>query len=186
MLEFYHVDRAKGRLKEGQTINLTWDKSTISYRNNRADTYVSMFPDGVTQHGFDYLLNDKRPSPISDSNGMIEMLAEYIRRSYYPKRPSRFQSFFAWKTIQDAESFINRYPIMAPEGELRQGDIWLVQCATVAFEGDMTCLKLGDSWMDAITCLHLYWVGDGGQVQTPLWEVLLKPPVTIVKKIKTF
>jgi len=115
---------------------------------------------------------------------MIEVLAEYIRRSNYPERISRFQSFFACKTIQDAERFVSLYPITTPEGETRhQGDIWLVQCDTVAFEGDMTFLGLGDCWIDAITKLNLYWAGENGP--NPLWEVLLRPPVTVVKKVKT-
>ncbi len=63
-----------------------------------------------------------------------------------------------------------------------QGDIWLVQCDNVAFEGDMKFLDLGDCWIDAITKLHLYWAGEIGE--DPLKELLLKPPVTIVKKVK--
>jgi hypothetical protein len=117
---------------------------------------------------------------------MIEILAEFIRRSDYPERISRFQSFFACKTLEDAERFISLYPITTPEGEKKyQGDIWLVQCDRVAFEGDMTYLGLGECWLDAITRLKLYWAGEKGLAQPSLTEVLLKPPVTVVKKLKT-
>ena len=184
MPEFYHVDRVGGRLKPGQVIGLMNDKSTIAHKTNRAATYRRMFPDGVTLHGCEYLLNEDRISPVDDVSGMIEVLAEFIRRNHYPERISRFQSFFAYKTIQDAESFISLYPITTPEGETRpQGDIWLVQCDTVPFEADMTHLGLGDCWIDAIIKLNLYWAGENGP--DPLREVLLKPPVTVVKKVKT-
>lgn len=183
MPEFYHVDRVRGRFNVGQIVTLVYDKSAITDRTNRAANFVSMFPDGVTYHGWEYLLNDRRSSPHQDTIGIIEMLAEYIRRSHYPERLSRFQSFFACKTIQDAERFISLYPITMPGGQTKhQGDIWLVQCDTVAFQGDMTYLGLGDCWIDAITKLHLYWSGESGQ--DPLWEVLLKPPVTMIKKVK--
>lgn len=184
MPEFYHVDRVRGRLKPGQVIGLMHDKSAITDKTNRAASYLSMFPDGVTYHGWEYLLNVERISPHEDVTGMIEVLAEFIRRSYYPERVCRFQSFFACKTIQDAERFISLYPITTPEGKTRhQGDIWLVQCDAAAFEGDMTFLGLGDCWIDAITKLNLYWAGETGP--NPLWEVLLKPPVIVVKKVKT-
>jgi hypothetical protein len=186
MPEFYHVDRVTGRLKSGQVIEFLYAKSEIKDRTNRADIYTSMFPNGVTYHGWEYLLNDKRVQPHQDKLGMIEILAEFIRRSDYPERISRFQSFFACKTLEDAKRFISLYPITTPEGETKcQGDIWLVQCDRVAFEGDMTYLGLGDCWLDAITRLKLYWAGERGQDQAPLLEVLLKPPVTVVKKIKT-
>ena len=184
MPKFYHVDRVRGRLNAGQVIELMYDKSVITDKTNRAAHYISMFPNGVTYHGWEYLLNDRRLAPHEDILGMIEILAEYIRRDYYPEHISRFQSFFAFKTVQDAKRFISLYPITTPEGETkRQGDIWLVECDTLAFEGDMMYLGLGDCWIDAITKLHLYWTGQSGQES--LREVLLKPPVIIVKKVKS-
>lgn len=184
MLEFYHVDRVAGRLSSGQVIELIHGKSTITDKTNRANVYTSMFPDGITYHGFEYILNEKRVHPEQDLLGMIEMLAEFIRRSYYPERISRFQSFFACKSIKDAERFISLFPISTPDGRTKyQGDIWLVQCGGVAFEGDMTYLGLGNCWIDAITRLHLYWSGEIGE--NPLLEVLLKPPITIVKNVKS-
>lgn len=183
MPEFFHVDRIRGRLNEGQVISFIFDQSSITDSNNRAANFISMFPEGVTCHGWEYLLKDRRISPDKDKNGMIEMLAEYIRRSHYPDRLSRFQSFFACRTIQDAERFISLSPITTPEGQVRhQGDIWVVQCENVALEADMKFLGLGDSWIDAITKLHLYWAGEIGE--DPLKELLLKPPITVVKKVK--
>lgn len=183
MPDFYHVDRVTGRLKPGQIIKCIFAKSDIKDRTNRAEIYTAMFPNGVTYHGWNYLLNDKREGPDQDLLGMIEVLAEFIRRSYYPEKISRFQSFFACKTIRDAERFISLYPVKTPEGDIYRGDIWLVRCDKVSFEGDMTFLGLGDCWLDAIINLHLYWTGKIGE--NPLIEVLLKPPITIVEKVKS-
>ncbi len=63
MPEFYHVDRVRGRLNEGQVINLKFDKSEITDTTNRAINFVSMFPAGVTYHGWEYLLNEQENIP---------------------------------------------------------------------------------------------------------------------------
>jgi len=54
MPEFYHVDRVRGRLKAGQVIGLMYDKSATTDKTNRAASYLSMFSDGVTYHGWEY------------------------------------------------------------------------------------------------------------------------------------
>jgi hypothetical protein len=61
MPEFYHVDRVTGRLKPGQVIKRIYTKSEIEDRTNRADIYTSMFPNGVTYHGWEIRKDFRMP-----------------------------------------------------------------------------------------------------------------------------
>jgi hypothetical protein len=181
MLHFYHVDRSK-TLRAGEVVNL--EKIPITDETDHTTHFISsMFPDGITRHGWNYLINRNRPTPKKDLNGIIEILAEQIRRSHYPHRLSRFQAFFVCKTIQEAENFINSYPITLPDQtEGCQGNIWEVASENVEFESDYRWLSLGNCWLDALSNLHNYW--QGIRSSSPLWEVLLKPPIRVVKKVK--
>ena len=172
---FYHVDRVGGRLKAGQIIDLIHDKSSLSHSSNRSTVFASMFPNGVSYHGWNFLLNPDRTLPKDDLSGQIELLAEFFRRTYFRERPSRFQSFFAFKTIQDAKRFISHYPIETQEEGIHHYDIWSVKCESVEFQGDMNFLKLGNCWLDAIINMQFYWSGE--MEESPLVEVLLKPPI---------
>lgn len=187
MKEFFHVDRVTGRLSPRQEISLLYSQNELNELNvstNRAFVFKSMFTEGVSQHGWEYLLKDERPIPSEDTLGMIEIMAEYVRRSHYPQFISRFQSFFAFNSVAEAERFISLFPSTDENGAKRyRGDIWLVQCRSAAFIGDMTFLGLGDCWLDAITKMHLYWQGQMGD--NGLIEVLLKPPIMVVEKVKT-
>lgn len=179
---FYHADRIRGRLSVGQDLGLLPD-TIFTDTTDRALIYRAMFPEGVTTHGQNFLLRDDRGSPATDTLGMIEFLAEEIRRASYPQRPSRFQSVFACKTIDEAEFFIKTYPSYSAPGVAQyQGDIWEVE-GELLFEADMQLLKLGDVWLDALVFLHAYWLGQ--RSGDPFVELFLRPPVKVIRKVKT-
>jgi len=67
----------------------------------------SLFPDGVTSHGERYMLRGQAQD--MGVNEIIELLFEYVRKSHFPSRPSRFQSVFAFENIDQAVSFGNKY-----------------------------------------------------------------------------
>ena len=48
-------------------------------------------------------------------------------------------------------------------------------------KADMSLLTLGTSILSASWFAHEYWKGNAGQ--TPFWEYLVKPPLTIDKMI---
>lgn len=182
MARLYHIDRVKSRLKAGQVLGLIHDKSSISATTDRARQYVEMFPDGVTYHGWNYLINENRPTPSRDTLGIIEILAEQIRQTRYKNRISRFQSIFAFRIIEDAQQFIALYPVTVSDGvQLNQGAIWEVE-GEVAFQSDMHRLNLGECWLDALININAYWQGRDSNL--PLREVLLRPPVKVIRKIK--
>lgn len=182
MGRYFHVDRVRGRLKADQVIQLVYPKMGVDGCSDKANLYTCMFPAGVSLHGWQYLLCKDRPRPSEDRMGLIEVLAEEIRRLDYGGRVSRFQSFFAFHTVEEAERFIRMYPVTLADGrEACQGDIWEVEGDDVRFESDMRRLSLGDCWLDALVNLHAYW--QGRFTSDALCEVLLRPPVRIVRKV---
>lgn len=179
----YHVDRVTNRIAEGQLIDLIWGKDQIQDKTNRADLYLELFSEGVSYHGWNYLLNRNRPVPSQDTLGMIEIITEQVRRVSYPERLSRFQAFFSFSSVTDAKRFIELYPVtMSDKSKQNQGIIWEVEVNKIDFEGDMHGLSLGESWIDCLVRINTYW--QGRNTNSPLRELLIRPPVRIIRQAK--
>jgi len=177
---YYHTDR-RSELKPGQVITMAMDRTAIAqFNTDRAQFLASLLPDGVTQHGYGYLI-DNRLEPAKDTNGTIEVLAEWIRQARYPLLPSRLQSFFAWRTLADARSFVQQFALAAPAGTRTDSTIVEVEADEPVFESDMKRLSLGVCWLDAFVFLDAYWRQD--YTPAPVVEVLLKPPVRVIRSI---
>ena len=168
MNRFFHVDRTL-RLKEGQEINL------IKYDDIRPEELQEhvnfLYPEGVSSHGNHYILTGN--TFANDSEPIIELLFEYVRRSDFPQRTSRFQSFFAFDNLELAQDFILNYWNSAY-------NIWEVQ-ADRYFKADMNLLSLKDSLLVLDYRAHLYWKGE--TIGNPFWEYLLVPPVKVIRKV---
>jgi len=105
---------------------------------------------------------------------LTEYLFEYVRKSYYLQRPSRFQSFFAFDNIEHAKDFRNKFCNS-------QGNICEIE-SKVSFKADMNLLTLGNSLLEADYYAHLYWKGE--TTGNPFWEYLLVPPVKVIRKVE--
>jgi hypothetical protein len=103
------------------------------------------------------------------------MLAEYVRRAHYPRRPSRFQSWFGAESIADATSFRSEFAGGA-------GSIWRVRPRDM-FRADMRLLTLVDSNLVRSWRVHQYW--ETLASERPFWEVLLVPPIQIVELVES-
>jgi hypothetical protein len=169
MASFYHVDRGS-RLSEGQTIQLVrYANITPLELQRHVD---DMFPEGVSRHGNFYFLNSQSHPSLASPN--IEVVFEYVRRALCPSRPSRFQSFFAFPTKDAALRFRKNYCSSI-------GKVWEVT-ASHSFTADMALLRPGSSILFYSYFAHLYWQGQPGS-RNPEWEVLLIPPVTILRQV---
>jgi hypothetical protein len=99
---------------------------------------VSQFPSGLSSHGKTWLL-DSNSEPHTR---LREMVFEFVRRSSFPGKPSRFQSVFAFNTLDDAKAFCNFY---AAPGSA----IWEVT-AVDSFRANMMLLDIrGPGWQRA-------------------------------------
>jgi hypothetical protein len=174
MAKFYHIDRL-GRLNRGDEIELTcYDDVEPEFLQHHVD---SLFPEGISSHGDTYFL--KNETQAKGVSPIIELVFEYVRRSNYSHRPSRFQSFFAFGSPKDATNFSKIYGNST-------GTLWEVECDDArCFKADMNILTLRDSLLVLSYRASCYWEGlPDPSGKTPIWEFLLKPPIKIVEKIR--
>lgn len=111
MPKYYHVARNLDLLQPGQILNSkNWDRDHDTFTKIVAD----LLPIPFSEHGIRYVGKiDQKPN--EDSSGIIEFLAEFIRQSHFPTRPSRFSSLFAWKYLDDARRFAERFVQSNPD-----------------------------------------------------------------------
>jgi hypothetical protein len=112
---------------------------------------------------------------VKDLSPLIELLIEYVRRSFYPEKPSRFQSVFAFDNYEQAKDFKYRF-----SDDKSKGSIWEVEANNI-LKADMNLLSLGNSLLEADYLAHLYWKGE--TIGNPYWEYLLVPPVKVIRKV---
>ena len=168
MAIFYTVDR-KNTLSEGLEINLRkYDDVTPIELQKHVN---EMFPDGVSCHGEFYFLKDQTRANATSPN--IELLFEYVRRANFPDRPSRFQAVFGTEDIEHAKEFRKRF------GK-SEDNIWKIESNNY-FRADMSFLTLNDTLLVYSYFANRYWSGESSDI--PLWEVLLSPPIKILKKV---
>lgn len=168
MTKFYTVDRRLS-LKEGQIITL---KKYNDISPNILQTHAdNIFPDGVSIHGEFYWLKS-RPIKV---NEILELVFEYVRQSQFMERPSRFQSLFANKTIEQSKSFKMSFCNSI-------GDIWELECENY-FRADMKLLTIPNSLLLLSYFAHQYWQGYSKDSE-PNWECLLSPPIKVIRRIK--
>ena len=134
-----------------------------------------LFPEGVSSHGDRYFLSNTS-SPMLASP-QIELIVEYVRRANYPQCPSRFQSFFAVETIQQARQFRQEY-----NDSIGIGSIWQIEVDTKQiFKADMNLLRVMPSILCSSWAAHEYWRGN--MSQDPFMEYLVQLPVIIKTKV---
>lgn len=158
---FYHVDRANS-IKKLKTINLF--KPSLPEMLNKA--LFELFPDGISNHGYHYALQSFKWQHASTS---AEQIFELYRQLYFPNKPSRFQSFFAFTSLEDAINFTLDYPL---------AKIYEVSIDHENYHiGDMNLVK-GETIIQCHKFALDYW--SGRLSDNPLKEVLLIPPIHIL------
>jgi hypothetical protein len=140
---------------------------------------IELFPSGLSQHGKSHFLDQclviptaQGPAPYVPNIPMIELVSELTRRTFFPEKPSRFTTLFAWASLEEAFAFKKQY------GE---GNIYEVEAET-AFKADMNQLYLGGSGVGALFYAMKYWKGEAGS--NPIWEYLLVPPVRVIGQVE--
>lgn len=178
MARFYHLDRGN-KLEVGQSIDLV-KINDINCRDNPMFTqtlqshFYNLFPNGVTSHGDGYFASSSEYAIISPA---IELLYEYVRKANFKDKPSRAESFFAVKSLNDIQRFADMYRI-----NIYECSIWEVECENY-HRGDMNLLKILPSNLITSYFANEYWSGGTADDPQPFWEYLLTTPVKIVRKI---
>ena len=173
MALFYHLDRMNS-LKENHILSLT---QYTDIQPVELQIHVNeMFPEGVSTHGEKYFLKDISTPMMASPN--IEIFFEYVRRAFYPNRPSRFQSYFAFEQADDAMVFLNRFP----NNPGVTSSLWEIEAESF-FKADMNLLTQQNSILVFSYLANKYWRGETIN-NSPNWEVLLSPPIRIIRRIE--
>jgi hypothetical protein len=163
-MKFYHIDRSNN-LKEGQLIKL--EPVFIPKAPEAAnDLAVSMYRNGVSRHGLKYIREVSK-------NSHTEWFFEYVRRSTFPNKPSRFESFFAFDSLESVEQFKVKF-------HATQSPVFEVECDDF-FKGDMNLLGSQNSPLIYSLFANTYWSGKTLPELgiEPLWEYLLTGNISI-------
>lgn len=134
-----------------------------------------MFPEGVTRWGR-FLLTD----PIGKGGDgerfsrMVDTVLEVRRRSEYPGKPSRFQSVFAVESEEVAQKWVTRWGGIAAVYEVK---------GEVRHRADVRLLDSIPSVHGLIERADRYWQGVPLDNDPAEWELLLVPPVRLIRVI---
>jgi hypothetical protein len=182
---FYSTDR-KRSLQVGQQVDLIRDYSPqlpsgqSFFPDSDLKVHLNeLFPEGLSFHGFQYLLNSNYlPQPpyhehFYYKSPIIDLVFELVRKTRFPDKPSRFQSMFAWDSLDRAKNFRLEY-------NLPDAPIFKIHADTV-FCADMQLLRLGNLGVTASFMADKYWKGEA--TEKPNWEYLLKLPVQVVEQV---
>jgi len=176
----YTVDRL-GTLKPQQSVGIEQHNDV---QPQALQAFVdSWFPAGVTGHGEKYLL---QPAPAMLFAPSVELTCELVRRSEFPRLPSRFQSVFGCETLTDAKSFLAEFGAGCPDSQIME-----VETDSEPFRADMRCLDISSSVLVEAYGARRYWRQEpndlgsfpGGNPTPAFWELLLRPPVRVLRQM---
>lgn len=217
----YHLDR-NHTLHEGETLNLFPVYDVISDSKNMP--FAALFSEGISEHGKHYLDPQTTTVPLYSfldqnlSSGgfdaintndfmrikgevdsrLIEFACEMVRKIYFPYYPSRFQSLFAVKDINEFLKWPEFLGANKNAVDLKSNPIFQIQAEDQCPCFDSQYLKGGiAAGLDTgnnlykfyygiridylYDCAYHYWHGD--KTKNPRMEYVLKLPVKIGKKL---
>jgi hypothetical protein len=186
----FHVDR-KASLHEGQVLELVpWSAVLPADRIPDQDLQAhveELFPAGLSWHGRQYLFWQNKPAfPMApgfyvepDVSTMrshaIDLIFEYVRRSAFPERPSRYQSWFCWTSMADVDRFL---ALMNAPGAA----VWEVD-GEPTFRADANLLGLSTALRGSFVA-HRYWRGEPLANKQPHWECFVGPGAVVGRRIR--
>jgi hypothetical protein len=172
MARFFHVDRSR-TLRVGMRVDLTPLPAAQSSDQVAPLEFLALwFPGGLSHHGHRYLFLE---ALTGNANAISELVFELVRRERRPSAPSRYESFFAFRTRDDAERFLTAHPVGGGGTTFEvEGD--------EAFFADMGWLGINFAG-PAVWRAFNYW-NQGPSSTDPLWEIFLRPPVKIVRSLR--
>jgi hypothetical protein len=167
MAFYYHLDRA-GKLVIGMIIHL--HKFANEPESEAAHDLNVLYPNGVSRFGAAILSG--RSINLTSLLREREKRLEEIRLSDYPDCPSRFTTFFACRTVEEAQGF--RTLVGSFESK-----IWKIE-GQDGLVKDMNFLQ-GRTRLALEIDGHRYWRGHASN--NPFWECLVPHPVKVIELI---
>lgn len=187
-MDFYHIDRY-GELKAGDIIRLNTDLPKTPY--------FLQFPDGLSSHGLLYSSDFMHHLEFDDlSTFNLEFVYELIRSKNFPDKLSRFQSLFAFESLDAIPNWLFL---------VSQNEMGTAQIVKLSVDHE-NYLKLDANLLGAGIALHpmdndipeesygkiflhsasryydsafKYW--SGMCTANPRYEILIKPPISVAE-----
>jgi hypothetical protein len=145
-------------------------------------------PQNLVPTGLDSLIHDLFPNGVTNHvqwlwrsievYSLHEAIFEYVRRGEFADKPSRFESIFAFGQLDDARTFLARYPVKGVFG----GNLLRVEGES-RHRGNLALFDVIINPGHAILAARAYWSGTTG-LAPALWEQLLCPPVQVLDIIE--
>ena len=139
-----------------------------------ANHLIKLFDDGISYHGYNYLVSAIEGKQTF-TGWATEVYFECVRYKEFADAPSRFQSVFGWKNLEDAVLFAKGAPIYEISNDSGH------------FMADMNLLKLDFDPEEKERKARKYWSGkpmSGALDYKPLWEYIINTPATVIRRIR--
>jgi|GEM_PF-6458652 len=178
---FYHVAREPININTEIKLILLSDfsDSNTVFTKEYIDEQKKYHPDGLSYFGIRHLFPGKDTQTNEKLKNQLraENLYEETRRNFFPNKPSRFSSFFACKTLLDANKLINN-EFKCSESHPPY-KIYQIECRNY-FIFDMNLLRTDFSKgkEEIKNFANRYWSQE--KSNNPFWEVLCEPPIKII------
>lgn len=177
-----------GEFYPGKVLNLITDENIfLKYVvPSQLGLIRKFFPDGLTPHGMQTLINRNMCS--QDVDGTIaEIIFELVRQIHFPNAPSRLTSLFASQTIDAAEQWDRFwYKCFGPIVEQLPKSLWEIEFETDAKLFDASFFDVMSnnkfSYLLGLENAYRYWRGEFSD--EPLPELLIPYPVTVLRSVR--
>lgn len=173
----YHIDHSQ-KLKENSELTLfdtcadTLDPTIRLYGFNNVSHWGKSC--------YEYLSSSFSNDFNTINSFQIELLAESVRKSYYPDKPSRFKSLFAVARLSDLKLWKEYFPIDSGTHiyEIEYDPSKCVELDARFLKGGVDC----DPYTQTDS-LKKYWSGQTSD--SPLPELLISLPVIVRRLVCT-
>jgi hypothetical protein len=139
------------------------------------------YPAGLSAHGYQYfgsadILLDR--FNLATPGALIELMLEAVRHAHYPQKPCRYQSVFAWNSIDECLKF-----------RMTHGDganpVYELHPERAPHRGDMSIYGIAGTTASLDMRLHMYWRGEtlNNPAHTPTWETVIPLPAKVGKQV---
>jgi len=175
---FYH--RSDNILGEGQTLYSLPLNENQKFFCEEIGEYGFRAINMASTHCIEKLLSEKQIEIANIFSYCWELIFEWVRQKEYPNKVSRLSCLFAYSCDKDMEAWEN----CAKKGNWNLPENLYEVTSDESTRVDASWLDIGSTdWGIIVGRARKYWSGTINIIN-PLPEVLLKLPVTILRKIK--
>lgn len=184
---WYRPNPSWDKFYPGKTLYLTPARSFIQHFSDLDQVVLvkKYFSQGLSPHGF-LSLQKRKPDSPDLCEPIIELIFELVRQHYFSDRPSRLSCLYASKTIDQALQWHNLWcKNFSFDHRHTAESLWEIEFDSDEVLCDANFLNIFTedqfSFVTALDHAYRYWNGES--TQTPLPELLVRFPVTVIRNL---